>query len=752
MICRAVPGAALSLVVGWQTLVLASSSQAWVLRNRSDFQEAKLDGVALGPDGSFRLSASVSTLLDAAQPNMWCVLRDRKGRLLAGGGNDGKVFTISGDGGADSKVLFDAQELEVHALAADSKGRLFAATSPRGAVYMITEEGLGVIVFDPEDTYIWAMAVDDQDRLFVATGQRGRVYRVDRPTSPNAAGTVVLDGREDHIRSLVRGPDGFLYAGSDQNGIVYRIGPDGTPSVLYDSPMREIASLLVIEGSAGAVRVYAAALAPSPRAKSSGSQAGQGGVTRIRVTPDEGGGEQEGPPAGEEEPEPQQQQQRQQQPRPAAAESYVGAVYSISADGYARKIWESREALPLSLAPAPPSARGSAGASAGILVGTGNDGRVLLLEDSGEATDFVTVPSQQINALLDDGEGGLVAAASNLGQVVRIRPGAARQGTITSKALDAGFTSTWGALSWDADLPAGTGVAFQVRTGNTEEPDDSWSDWSREYAERQATIIERPRARYLQWKAILKNGSASRSPVLRNIRISYLQDNMPPEIASVEVLSPGVVLASAAERGGESSEGSPAARRAQNQARRSFEKGRRSASWKAEDANDDAMRYDVYFKAEDETLWKPLGRDLEEEYLSWDATAMPDGVYRLRVTATDAPSNPPGSSLTGSRLSMAFDVDNTPPTVAPIEARLRSRSAEVSVTVRDSFSTIAELAYSLDASDWVPVLPDDKIADSQSETYKFRTPDLEPGEHTVTARVKDRAGNTAAAKVVLKVE
>ena len=50
------------------------------------------------------------------------------------------------------------------------------------------------------------------------------------------------------------------------------------------------------------------------------------------------------------------------------------------------------------------------------------------------------------------------------------------------------------------------------------------------------------------------------------------------------------------------------------------------------------------------------------------------------------------------------------------------------------------------------MLPEDRIADSKSESYLFRTPELAPGEHTITVRARDRAGNTAANKVVMRVE
>ncbi|MGH9868448.1 MAG: hypothetical protein ACREAA_09840 [Candidatus Polarisedimenticolia bacterium] len=727
----------------------ASSSEAWVVRNREDLERLKLDGVALTSEGTFRLSARVSTLLDAAQPNLWCLARDAQGRIYAGGGNEGKVFRLSKPG-AEPEVMFDSEQLEVHALALDSRGRLYAATSPRGAVYLVSEGGQSTVIFDPGDTYIWAMAFDAQDRLYVATGQKGRVYRVDSP-GPNAAARPVLESREDHIRSLAPAAGGAFYAGSDQNGIIYRIAPDGTSSVVYDSPMREIAALMTVAPASGKGEetIYAAAVAPLPRSRGSGGPAASGGVTRIRVTADDSPGGPEGDtvPGGGESGDEGNDSQRAQPARPQAPpEAYHGAVYELTPKGYARKIWESREALPLALAPAP-----SAAGDGKVLVGTGNEGRVLLVGNDGEATDYVRVGSQQVTALLPESDGGVLAAASNLGQVARITPALPLEGTVTSTVHDTGFTSTWGAIAWKAEVAGGSSVTLRVRTGNTEHPDGSWSDWSRDYTVPEGTPIDRPRARYVQWMAVLRSGSAGRSPILRDIQVNYLQDNLPPEVVSIDVMAPGVVLSASGERSGDVSEGGSAARRAQNQPRRSFEKGRRSVTWRTEDANDDTMHYDVHFRSDDETLWKPLATGLQDEFYAWDVTTMPDGVYRLRVSASDAPSNPPGSEMVGSRVSMPFDVDNTPPVVGPVEARLRSREADVEVQVTDSFSAVEEVAYSLDAGAWVIVLPVDRIADATRETFRFRTPALEVGEHTITVRARDRAGNVAAGKAVIEV-
>jgi hypothetical protein len=96
-------------------------------------------------------------------------------------------------------------------------------------------------------------------------------------------------------------------------------------------------------------------------------------------------------------------------------------------------------------------------------------------------------------------------------------------------------------------------------------------------------------------------------------------------------------------------------------------------------------------------------------------------------------------------------VDNTPPVVSDLKARLNGRSAEISVAVTDSFSVVGETAYSIDAGDWTLVVPEDGIADSTREAYRFSTKELSQGEHSVVVRARDRAGNVSAGKVIVRV-
>ena len=99
-----------------------------------------------------------------------------------------------------------------------------------------------------------------------------------------------------------------------------------------------------------------------------------------------------------------------------------------------------------------------------------------------------------------------------------------------------------------------------------------------------------------------------------------------------------------------------------------YAKGFMGARWAASDENGDSLIYTVEIRGVHETNWKLLKDKLREKYWSWDSTAFPDGEYRLRVTASDLPGNPPAEALSTSMVSDPFLIDNTPPRIASLAA------------------------------------------------------------------------------------
>jgi hypothetical protein len=92
----------------------------------------------------------------------------------------------------------------------------------------------------------------------------------------------------------------------------------------------------------------------------------------------------------------------------------------------------------------------------------------------------------------------------------------APSGTFSSRVLDAGQQVVWGTLDAAQDVPAGTTLALEARTGDTPTPDGSWSAF--EPVAVGAGIGST--GRYLQYRASFTS-SGDATPVLRDVTASY---------------------------------------------------------------------------------------------------------------------------------------------------------------------------------------------------------------------------------------
>ena len=102
------------------------------------------------------------------------------------------------------------------------------------------------------------------------------------------------------------------------------------------------------------------------------------------------------------------------------------------------------------------------------------------------------------------GDGELRLAASQAG------------GTYLSRLLDIHQMVDWRRAVLDADVPAGTSLTVQARTGSTSAPDNSWTPWTDIGAGGAALPAGVKASRYLQYRLRL-TGRAGATPVVRAI-------------------------------------------------------------------------------------------------------------------------------------------------------------------------------------------------------------------------------------------
>jgi hypothetical protein len=193
--------------------------------------------------------------------------------------------------------------------------------------------------------------------------------------------------------------------------------------------------------------------------------------------------------------------------------------------------------------------------------------------------------------------------------------------------------------------------------------------------------------------------------------------------------------------------------------------------WSAHDDNQDNLIFSLYYRGENEREWKLLKAGTTDRFYSFDSGLLPDGGYYLRVVASDAPSHTPNEALTDDKESLRFEVDNTPPRVENLAARVEGQQLHVTFHATDDFSVIKRAEFSIDAGDWQYLEPVGQLSDSKVENYDFNalltppsadeqaqekrgknkaTAPQPTGEHVVVVRVYDRADNFATAKYVVR--
>jgi sugar lactone lactonase YvrE len=723
--------------------LLASALQAavptfWQVSTEAEFLRGEVENLSLDTYGRVTLGPTSTPVYESSAPFLWTMVAAPDGSVYVGNGNEGQVYRI--DAAGKGAVFFDAEELEVHAIAPGPAGVLYVGTSPDGKVYKVDASGKGTVFFDPADKYIWSLAVDRANNLFVATGDKGVIYKV----TPDGKGTPFYETKATHAMTLAFDREGRLLAGTETPGRVFQIDASGKPFVLLESPYNEIHTLRVDPNGV----IYAAAL--------SGRPATTGPATPARPEPDQPREPvatvsteitgiaivAEAVPAAST-----QSGARQGGGQP------TGAVYRIMPDGAWDTVWESREDSPYDIA---------FESTGSVLLSTGNKGKIFRLAgDPLQPTLIARANAQQVTSLLPDRMGRVLFTTSNPGKVLRLSNARAERGTYTSDVRDAQTVATWGAIKWQAQGPAGTKVEIATRSGNTRTPDETWSNWTTPYTNQEGSPVTSPRARYLQWRAVL-TGTAAEAPLLTSVTAAYLPRNLRPRVTSITIHPPGTVFQRPFPADPEIAgfEGDTPERRAASQVappggggggnapslgRRTYEKGLLTFVWRAEDDNRDELNYDVQYRREGETAWKLLKRALTDPILVWDTTSVPNGRYVVRVVATDAPANSPATALTGSMESTTFEIDNTPPIVTVASARREGARLIIAFDVRDDSSAVQKAEYSLDGDRWQAVYPKDGIADSREEQFELVL-EGEAAARGVILRATDALNNVASAR------
>jgi len=291
---------------------------------------------------------------------------------------------------------------------------------------------------------------------------------------------------------------------------------------------------------------------------------------------------------------------------------------------------------------------------------------------------------------------------------------------------DHAWRAPWGqpGQTWQTML---AGLQARAKAG-----DKTWSGWREQAVRDDFMAVLSPPGRFLQYRLKLV-GAGGQSPAVKQVEIVYQVGNLPPVVSGLTAAATEKV----------SLKGRTVV---------APSKVYRSVKITAADPNGDKLTFTLAFREQRTDKWITITDKLAAPAYVWDTRTIGDGVYELRVTASDKASNTPGSALEAARISQRIVVDNTPPVIRPLAAKAAGKAVSISGQVIDASSRIASIEYAVDSqSQWRPVLPKDGIADSKREQLAFEVKDLAAGEHRIAIRAKDLYGNTGYASASVTI-
>ena len=718
-----------ALVVSDTHVARAVGTRTFELDTESKLGGGEQKGTAITSLGEVEAGWTTTHAAITKGTSTWSALARPDGSVLVGVGPEARVIRIDAQG-KESIVAEMPGALAVTALVEGPGGKIYAATLPEGEIFVVDEKG--AVGTNPSagaapkpkawtklpSDHVWALAFDKKrNELFAGTGPDGKIYRVDAAGKSQLFHTV----DDTQVVSLAIAPSGTLYAGTSSKGLLIAISAPGKSQVVEDFSMHEVKAIVFGGASATGGGVTVPVNPPEKKGaavKPTTTKGEATGDTLFCIVNEYASAPE---PSKKGAPSTKQPGAAYDAPKAGKGKGELWKITALAADGSngkPEKLMDEKSTTLFSLAVDPtPKTPGPV-----VYVGTANEGRVVGVDDQHVTSTVAKVDtSRQIGAIYVAPGGGKGSwfAAGDAAALYRVTAVGGADATWTSKALDAGLKARFGKLTWHASGP----LELETRSGATEKPDDSWSNWSTPLTA--PGKVTSPAARYVQIRARWK-GQAS---ILRNVTLAFVTDNLRAVVMDVSVPSKGALSSGIVASGTDVPTKSTSIK----------------LTWKVDNPDSDALRYRLWYRKEESTIWRPITKDddpLTATEYSWSTEALAEGWYRVRVEASDEIANPIGTSLKHALDSAPFAVDNTPPVIKGLSLNAGKLQGEV----LDGVGPIARLEIEIDGKGpWKPITSADGILDDAGE--KIDVALGLNGSHVVALRAYDAAGNSVTKEV-----
>lgn len=652
----------------------AVGTRTFDLGTKSDFEGGDLKGVAIDSAGRVRAGLNLGKVGIEGADTVWSSLLLKDGTLLLGTGNEGKLISLKG---AKTTVLAETKTMAITSMVEAWGGAVILGTLPGGEVKKWERGKLTTLAKLPNAKHIWALAYDEKARVvYAATGPEGKVYRI----SQQGQAQVFMSSDEKHLMSVAVSPDGKVYVGGGEKGKLYQVeGGNKAPKVVYDFAATEVRGIAF--GAGGLVYAIANEISAGSYASYSSGLSLQGPT-----------------------------------PSPPTTRG-KGMLYVFDKEGAPEKLYEDSSEHFVTL---------TMGDDGKPYVGTGAEGRIYTVDDAHNSVLIGDVEERQVSSLVMSGKDKYIIASDPV-VVHPVRGVGGPDAVWTSKVLDANLRATFGRMTWEAD-----GVLeFSTRTGNTKDPDDSWSPWSGGITA--PADVKSPAGRFIQVRA---RWSKDPKAELTEVTLPFITDNLKAVVTNIDVkvksnTNPGM-----------QSSGGPVNEKPSTKV---------NLTWRVDNPDNDILDYHLEYRLVGTTTYYPLEKPNEKvtsPNYSWETGDLPEGKYRVRVTASDAPSNTPSRVKRHRLESNVIIVDNTPPAIKG----LASNGRHITGTAVDGVGPIQRIEISVaGTNEWFPFDPKDGIYDEAKEEFDADvTPIAGKGPVMMSVRVYDSAANTVVMNVALK--
>lgn len=643
----------------------AVGTRRFVLEQGADFKGGDLAGVAIDSGGRVRAGFELGHIALDQAPVVWCALARDDKSLLLGTGQEGKLLEYRGD---RVVATYETGGLVITSMVEAWAGTVIIASLPQGKLWRFERGRLSLFVQLKDIEHVWQLAFDKKNNaLYAATGPDGKLLKIER----DGRYSVVFDAPEPHLISLGVLPDGAVAVGSSEKAKLYRVDGPNHVSTLYDFGRTEVRAIAV--GPKGDIYAIANDIKTTGVATSTRTGTSEGSSTS---TPSKAKGR--------------------------------GLLLRISNNGVPEVMLEDESEHFTSLALDKDGLPN---------VGTGVEGRVYTVNAQRQSVLVADVEARQVTALILAGATPALFSSDPAG-VHPIEGKGGKQSIWTSKVFDAGLRASFGRIDWEATGP----LELMSRSGNTKEPDDTWSAWSAPL--RAPGRLANPAARFIQVRA---RWGLDPNAVLTRVEIPFVTDNQRAVVTRIDAGSDKSV------GDGMVASGGPVTGRSNTEL---------SLDWSVDNPDKDTLRYRIYYRLVGKSNWYdllPTDEVLTKTSYKWDTSALPEGRYRIRIAASDEPANPPDRVTRHELESGVVIIDNTPPTLIDLELvgkRLRGRAV-------DGVGPIQRIEVSVaGTNDWIPLSPLDSIFDEASEGFDVSLADWLPaGRRIVAVRAYDAANN-----------